>query len=365
MKAKPSITTFQYGIFIVGALIANGIFSLPRTVSQDAGRTAWVVVAVMGAVVFAIAALAHLVASHYPGQDPAEWSLTLLGPVLGRLWLLVYLIKSCFFAVLTGKIFAAIVTSRMLITTPSSIIVGIILAISVLAVFAKLGGLARFSEMSVLIWAPLLILIVLVVNRDHFFTLQPIFGDASVSDLLKSSRQALYSYAGFDILLFAYPHLRTKKGSVWALLWGMAFVTAVYVVTTISATTFLGLEQMTRILLPTLTILSIIETSVIERFDSLALFLWVGIVVVTAATQLYMATRAIQGILKGAVYHKTIIALGSFLFLLTWGDTPLLEVVRVSDFFGIFDIPFVAVSMVVFLVLIYIKKAGQKDASPT
>ncbi|MBS3951014.1 MAG: GerAB/ArcD/ProY family transporter, partial [Peptococcaceae bacterium] len=265
-------------------------------------------------------------------------------------------------AVLTAKIYAAIVTSRMLLTTPSSVIAAIVLIVSVMAVLAKLGGLARFSEVSVYVWLPLLTLFVQIIEHDQFYLLRPIFGDASVSDLFKASRQAAYSFAGFDILLFAYPHLHKQKAPLRTVLWAMVFVTAVYVLTTIAATTFLGLEQMTRILAPTLTILSIAETSIVERIDSIALFLWMGIVVITAATQLYMGTRALQGIIKGVSYHKTIMTLGSFLLVITWGDTPLREVVAVSAIFGDFDLSFVAISVVVFLVLIYIKKASQKNA---
>lgn len=356
------VTILQYGILIVGALIANGIFSLPRVVSQDAGKTAWVVIAFVGFIVFLLAALADRLASNYPEQDPAEWSLTLLGPVLGRIWLALYVVKSLFFAVLTAKIYGGIVTGRVLLQTPSSIIAAIIIILSVMAVLAKLGGLARFSEISVLVWLPMIVLIVATINRAQFFHLRPIFGDAGLSDLLSASKNAIYSFAGFDILLFAYPHLQKRKGSLRAVFWAFLFVTLVYVVTTIAATTFLGMEQMTRVLTPTLVILSITETSIIERFDSLALFVWIGIEVITAATQLYMGTRAIQGIIKGVSYHKAIMALGAFLLVATWGDTPLRDVVAISDTFGAFDMSFVAGSVVILLVLTHIKKVKQKNA---
>jgi len=359
---KASITTFQYGVFIVGALIANGIFSLPRSVSLDGGRTGWIMIVLVGIVTFLVAALAHQLASRHPDEDPADWSLKLLGPVLGRLWLLLYVVKSGFFAVLTAKIYAGVVSNRVLLTTPNSVIAGIIIILSVMAVLTKLGGLARFSEISVLAWVPILSLIVFTISRTNLVLLRPLFGDAALGGLLTAARQASYSFAGFDILLFAYPHLQRRKGSFPAIAWGMLFVTGVYVVTTIAAITFLGLEQNNRTLVPTLVLFSIAETSVIERFDSLALFLWMGMEVITAATQLYMGTRAMQGLLKGVSYHKAAAALGAFLFVVGWGDTPLRVVVLISDIFGLFDLSFVTGSIILLYILTLVRERMKRNA---
>lgn len=362
MQVRKRLTTFQHGILIVGALIANGIFSLPRVAAQEAGRAAWVVVAFAGAMLLIVALLSNKLASYFPDEDPAGWAPKLMGPIIGRVWLLLYLIKSCFFIVLTMRIFAAIVSNRMLMHTPSSILAGIVLVLSVLAAIIGIGGLARFSEISFMVWLPFMMLIMATLLRGHVIHLQPVFGDADLSALLAGAKSAAYSFAGFDILLFSYPHLAKPQGSVRAVLWSMSFVTAIYTLTTVAALAFFGLEHLTRLLVPTLVMLSIAETTVIERFDSLALFIWLGMVVVTSGTQLYMATRLIQGLLPGVNFTKTAVFLGSFLLVSTWGETPLRQLITYADYFGTFDILFVTLSAVLLLPLAYFTKKRRRSS---
>ena len=351
MQVRIKLTNFQHGVLIVGALIANGIFSLPRVAAQEAGRSAWVAVAFAGVVLLIVAWLSNRLASYFPDEDPAGWATKLMGPIVGRVWLLLYLVKSCFFVVLTMRIFAAITTNRMLLQTPSSVMAGIVLLLSFLAAVIGISGLARFAEISVMVWLPFMMLIVAVLLRGQTLHLQPVFGDADIGALLAGAKAAAYSFAGFDILLFSYPHLEKQQDSVRAVLWSLCFVTAMYTLTTVAALAFFGVDQLTRLLVPTLVMLSIAETTVVERFDSLALFIWLGMVVVTSGTQLYMGTRLVQGLVPGANFKKTAVFLGSFLLVATWGETPLRRLITLSDYFGTFDISFVTLTAVLLLPL--------------
>lgn len=353
MNPKPSVTGFQHGMLIISALIANGIFSLPRVTAEEAGRSAWVAVAVAGLAVLLVALLSNRLAGLFPGEDPAQWSTKLMGPLLGRIWLLLYLVKACFFVILTMRIFSAIITNRMLTHTPSTVFATIILVLSVLAVSAGINSLARLAELSVMLWFPLMTLLVVPLVAGHMVHLRPVFGDADVGSFLAGAIAAAYSYAGFDILLFSYPHLQKPRESIRAVLWSVGLVTAVYTLTTVAGIAFFGLDHLTRLLVPTLVMLSIAETSVIERFDSLALFMWIGMVVMTSGTQLYMGTRLIQGLVPKACFRKTAVFLGSFLLIASWGETPLRELITLADLLGTFDLSFFTLSAVILLPLGY------------
>lgn len=106
--------------------------------------------------------------------------------------------------------------------------------------------------------------------------------------------------------------------------------------------------------------LSIAETSVIERFDSLALFMWIGMVVMTSGTQLYIGTRLIQGLVPRACFYKTAVFLGSFLLIASWGETPLRELITLADLLGTFDLTFVTLSAVVLLPLGLLTAKGRR-----
>jgi len=367
MQLRPRVTQWQYFTLVSGVLIANGIMSMPRAVATDAGRSAWLVILIVGCVVAVLTWLAHYVASRFPARDAAEWPKTLLGPIIGRIWMLVYLVRAIIFLLLTAQLYAGYLSVRLLPRTPTHVFALLVLALSLLAVLAKIRGFARFSEVAFFMSLPLILFIIVPLTRGNALHLLPILGDNPPSDLLKSALAASYSYAGFDFLWFVYPHLR-RKASAGAVAFGAVLLTAiVYAFVTATTIMYFGLEKLGLIFLPTLAVLRGIELVLFERIDSLMMFAWLSTVVVTAASQLYTATRLVQGLANGLSFSKTAAGLSGLFFVvaLSVSDLPLRQTIAISDIFGIFDLSFFVASILLFLLLVALRgRKGDNSDEP-
>ena len=363
MHRQNSVTPFQYFAIISGVLIANGVMSLPRAVAADAGRSAWLVVLVVGIIMSLVTLLADILASKFPLQDAADWPKTLLGPVLGRVWMAIYLLRAIIFTLLTAQLFAGIMSVRLLHNTPIYIFALIVLLLSLMAVLSRINGLARYAEIAFYLSMPLFLFILFPFSDGNTNYLLPLLGDKPASDLLKGAVAVSYSFAGFDFLWFVYPHLRNKASSRPVAVGAILFTTAVYTFVTATAIMFFGLESLGILYLPTLALLSGIELVLVERIDSLMLFIWLSTVVVTAASQLYTASRLLQGLVTSLSFGKNAVFLSGMLLVLAVNRIPLRDAVAFSDLFGIADLLFLLVSILLFLLLALLRKGGVSDES--
>lgn len=353
---KPSVTSFQYFTIISGVLIANGIMSLPRGVASDAGRSAWWVVLAVGLVMSGVTLLADLLASKFPTQDAAEWPKLLLGQVLGRIWMTIYAVRALIFCLLTAQLYSGNLSTRLLAETPTYIFAIITLILSFMAVLAGIAGFTRYSEVAFFISMPVLLFLIIPLTKSNSMHLLPLVGDKPASDLLKSALGASYSFTGFDFLWFVYPYLLNKASSKLAAIGAVVFTTGVYTFVTATAIMFYALEKLNIIFLPTLSLLSGIEVVLFERVDSLMLFVWISTVVVTAASQLYTATRLVQGMSSRLSFAKIAAFLGGVLLVFSVNNIPLRDAVAFSDLFGIFDLVFITSSLLLFLLLASLRK---------
>lgn len=353
MKNEYTMSNFQLFALITGAIVANGIMTLPRAVATHAGRDAWIVVFLTGLLMTAASALLHKLASWYPNHDPGQWATMLLGPVIGRVWLILLVTKTFMFSYLTAKLYAGVLSVRILIYTPTYVIAIAIIALALLINQTSIRSLARYSELVFIGKASLLALLIVpsFLSKNHH--VYPVLIETPITSVLDAIPAAAFSYVGFEILWFAYPYLKNK--SVVIPVAAMSYVTLSYTATTLSATLFFGPERLQSLLLPTLSMLSILTTPVLERVDSLFLWLWVGTVSVTAATQFYIGIKALQGLYSRLDFKKTSAFYGGVLFAVAVSAVPLPNLYEWADRLGIFDVIIVIGGALIFLPLAYVK----------
>jgi len=333
--------------------------TLPRAVAAQAGRDAWLVVLVTGCLMTLAALLLHVVASFYPDKDPSQWAVIILGPIIGRAWLFLLAVKCIFFTYITAKLYAGILSVRILIYTPKYVTALAIILLAFLASQAFLRGLTRYSELAFLFKIMLVpfLIVPLFVGRSYHLT--PILVETPLVSLAKAMPPSVFSYIGFEILWFLYPCLKNKSGYLPVI--SLGYTTLLYVITTISATIFFGPERLQSLLLPTLSMLSIIQLSVLERIDSLFLWVWVGTVTVTAATQFYIAARAVQGIVPTLHFRKICGFLAGMLLLSVVPVVPLSTLYKWADLLGIFDVAVVIGASLIFTAIYLVRRTGMHN----
>jgi len=363
MNKQASLTRFQYFALIIGVMLANGIISLPRVVADDGGRSAWVVILVAGAIILSIALMAEVLAKIFPNQDPASWSVKLLGPFFGRVWMVMYLLRAMVFVVLTSRLYSTTLNARVLVLTPNSVLAILVTITAVAVSYTHMRGMARYAELAFFLTLPVLVLNIMPVRYGHTFHLFPVFADTGLSNFIKAIEPAAYSFAGFDILWFAYPYLRNKQKSLWTTATAIGFITVLYSAVTMVAIMFFGLERLRVINYPTAALVSVTEVIFLERLDSLAFHVWLVTVALTGGAQMYIAARMIEGIFPVVTFNKAAMGIGAFLTVLSIGEYPGRLALQASDIYGTIDIVFIAATALLFPLLAYIKRRRQSKSA--
>lgn len=362
MKGDNQLTAFQHFALIVGVVGGTGIFTLPRIVAMEAGRSAWLVVLVASLAITLQALLANNISSSFPEQDAAEWPKNLLGPILGRIWLALYLLRTVLVVFITGQIYADILGVRQYPLTPCTLTAILIVLLAIFLVNNGVGALARYTQLIFLATIPLLVVVPLTMAEGSLHRLFPLLGDKPLSSLLKAAPPVLYSTLGYDILWFSYPHLRRKNKSGLAVLTAMLFITLTYAFITVAATVSLGPNRLTSVLFPTLTMLSQLELGIIARVDTVVLYLWLLSVVATAAGTLYISSRVLSGIWQRLQFPKTAIYIGLPLLAASFWDLPPRRLTALSSLVGAGDIILLSSSLLVFKILCMVRKGRGKGA---
>ncbi len=112
------------------------------------------------------------------------------------------------------------------------------------------------------------------MDMNHFF---PIL-DVSLSELLQGTYKTTYTFLGLEILLFAYPYVKNKnKAHLSAQLGVLLTVILTFSVVFVTIGYF-SPDQLNRLIWPTLSLFKIIRLPFLERFDVIAVALWMLII---------------------------------------------------------------------------------------
>ncbi len=362
MKGDNQLTAFQHFALIVAVVGGTGIFTLPRIVAAEAGRSAWLIVLATGLAITLLALLANNISSSFPDLDASEWPKTLLGPVLGRVWLTLYLARTTVVVFITAQIYGDILGVRQYPLTPCPVTAILVMLLSILLVSYGVGALARYAQLTFLISIPLLAVVPLAMATGSLDRLLPLLGDKPLMSLLKAAPPVLYSTLGYDILWFSYPHLQRKSRSGLAVLAAMLFIALTYTLITVAATVSLGPNRLTSVLFPTLTMLSQLELGIVARVDTVVLYLWILSIVATAGGALYISSRALSGLWQRLQFPKTAVYLGLPLLAASLWDMPPRRLTALSRLVGAADIILLSISLLVFKILCMVRKGRGKGA---
>ncbi|HAV21062.1 MAG TPA: hypothetical protein DCX02_04160 [Firmicutes bacterium] len=177
MGSKDSIGTREAIAATIYFLSAKLLISFPQHMAELGQTAAWIVPAIS----FATATLGFLIIvallRRYPGKNIVEASEEAGGPIFGIIASLGYF--AFFFATTIFSIreFSETVSTSLLPRTPLSVIMGVFIIATLVAISAGLEAITRASLVGMpLIIGTLIVLNVLLLPQSNFDTIFPLFG---------------------------------------------------------------------------------------------------------------------------------------------------------------------------------------------
>lgn len=295
MTGKTYISGGLYaGLLTIYLHVAQLLF-LPSALMRYAGQEAWIAVVLNGLYAAALGLVAAWSAERYRGQGPVQAART----ALGRWGAVPFALLYCgFFTWLLSLVLRNVrdfVEIVLLQGTPGLVIVVMLGAITLYAVWSGLESVARLNVMVVLgVIAASIALIVLPFKEYSILHLEP-FLFHGMGSVVQASSQALAWSGEVVLVLTLVPHLQPGENvSRWTLI-GVGGATAVLTNVLLLESFTFGPILPTRLIFPTFELFRIINLAhIVERVELVLVVLWITGMVMKTSLCLYAASEAVS-----------------------------------------------------------------------
>ncbi|WP_040413322.1 endospore germination permease [Desulfosporosinus sp. OT] len=269
---KVKISTRQFTCMLFSLLLSSLMFGLPRILIEQSKQDVWQVMLITFVVDALLAIVYFILGMRYPQQTMFEYSETVLGPWLGKIIGLLFVLFFGYMLLVTLKIVSEFVFTVLLTETPELFINFILLLVSFYAVNAGLEVIARLSEIvAPLILIPLLIILTFSLNRVELENLRPIF-QHSIWQLLKYSLLPISMYGVCIVMGIFMAYHNKPKESLKAKWIAIGSVTVLSIMTLISLITIFGTSYSSQQIYPVFRLAQIIKVgNFFERIETLVI----------------------------------------------------------------------------------------------
>ncbi|WP_079480776.1 GerAB/ArcD/ProY family transporter [Halobacillus salinus] len=277
VKKSDSFRAF-YLFFIVHTLqIGAGLMGVPRILFLEAESDAWLSILVGGLYLHFIAWIMIKILKEYENADILGIQNDLFGRFFGT-------ILGCAFVVYIFLILLTVIKNYIEVVQvfifPEIPIWLMSLFLISLMVYAVLGGLrvvvgTCFLFFFLTIW--LVFTIYKPITYMDFGHFLPVL-QASPTEILSGARQMTYSVLGIEVLLFVYPFVANKKHVQLPVQLAAGTTTFLVLLVTVVSIGYFSPYQLKETVWATLSLFKIISFSMIERFDFIAVSLWMMVV---------------------------------------------------------------------------------------
>jgi spore germination protein len=288
------LTSLQLYSLVVSSAAATGIFTIARTVGEEAGRSAILAVPLAGVLVFLQFLGMYGLARRFRKRTLPEYASDILGRPLAKAYLLGYVVVAMGLAIVVPRNYWIMLTAWVFQRTPQAAFM-IPLAL-VCWNIARRGVvvLGRVTELVFLLGVPVILLMLSGINLVEPILLRPVV-DRGISGLLQGVVPAYFSFTGFDIFLIVFPFSRQEK-AVRVTAYAIGTLTLFYTMLTIAVIGSMGLELAIVDTWPLQHYLNNFTRMVVERLDVIVLIVWFFQVLLTVVIALFIACVCLRGL---------------------------------------------------------------------
>lgn len=287
------VSTQQLVCLVMLTQIGVHVLSIPFHESRHAGHDAWISILVGGVVAQAVIMIIYWLGIRYPDQSLPQYMTSLLGKPIGfvvNLLFAFYCAESCLLVVVS---YTDVIERWLLVTTPWYVILGLTLAISAYIGSSHLRSIAVVTQsiMFMLIVSAAIVLISGTGKGDYRHLL-PI-GTHGIGAIVRDSIPALWLYAGYELLLYVFPHIkyRKRRDIIMAMSVANGITTAFYIIVALLVMYKFSEDQLKSIAEPLVYILRQFYWPVVQSLDIVFMTIWLAVVSVTVYVYLFLSAR--------------------------------------------------------------------------
>lgn len=303
--------SFEYGDQEVGAkeitvavasmILGLAIISLPRTLADKTNASdGWISILLGGGAVCLFTYVAAKLASRFPGQTFLQYTARIVPKPLAYFLTFSFGVYALMFAAYEMRGLGSIANIYLFSRTPLEVISLVFLLVVVYAVSGSRVAILRLNLMFFPI--VLIVSVIVVLMNIGLFEFQnlPPFLVTDWEGILSGSRETVYSFLGFEIVLFYVMYMNRPKDAPKASLIGVAIVIPMYLFIYIFCIGVFGNAVTQTVIFPTIELARAVEVpgEFFERFESVFFTIWVMTIFNTATMAYDVALMMFRSIFK-------------------------------------------------------------------
>lgn len=355
VKPKPYLLFNAFHLFFViqSVQVGVGLPGFQRIIFMESGHDAWISILLAGLASHFVVMIMIATLNRYESADLFGIHHDIYGQWLGRIANTIYIAYFILFAIVVFRAYIEIVQAWLFPELPLWIIALFGLFFSIYAIQGGIRVVIGLSVLSLLLTLWMIFLLYFPIQYAHWNSLLPIL-ETPVQDLIKGAYKMTFTIVGFEILYFIYPYIKEKEKTTLYTHLSLLFTTILYLVVMLVTLSYFSGDQLVKTIWATLSMFKIVKLPFIERFEIIAISLWMIVVLPNAVFPLWIASRGIKRIYGFKQRHSLYIISGIVfvaLILMKTRD----QINMVFDWFGnngfylIFIYPIILYALVILI----------------
>lgn len=319
MQKKNVISNNQIKNLLVTTIIGVGILSLPSNIAVVLDNDGWIAVLVSGLLIIPFILIIDKLFKMYPNKTIFEIGEEVLGKFIFKIFLIIIAIYATITLAYSIRVFGEVIKAYLLERTPIAVIIITMLLATSYVSRAEIEILGRVATMVYPVLLALFIFLFLInMPKSDYTDILPLF-NADFTKLPRGIMVTIFSYAGYEIIMLAYPLTDNRKDTLKYALRGLFIVIGIYLAAFFISLSQLGVNQLKRTLWPTIAIAKEVDLPgyFLENLDGIVIALWVLIVYTSVGPLFYIGGKTLSYIFNIKSHDVFILPLIPIIYLIS------------------------------------------------
>lgn len=267
------LTPTQFVLLIPGILVGVFIFRLPGLVVKSAHQDAWISMIISLIYPAYVLLISNYVIKKYPDETILMINRRYLGKFFGNMLNVMFMLSFMLLTIfITGNLVYILYVYNLSFLQPSKIAIVIIIVASYAAYF-DLGVLGKINEVMFIPTVLTIFVTAAAISKGSIVNFMPVF-ESSFTDILKGSKEALFSFLHIEVVLLIHPYFKEKKSIKKLSIIGAAISSIIYIWVVMISIFVLGNEVTTKAIWPYVFVGEVIDMPIVNNFKSLFIIFW-------------------------------------------------------------------------------------------
>lgn len=344
-------------LFLVANMVIGfGVLTLPRSIVEHTKSfDGWISICIGGIIALFFTWIVAKLTMRFPKKNFYEISSAILNKYIGGILTFLFATYSILFVSYEMRGVASVSQLYLFDKTPVEVICLVFLLVVIYGISGESIVILRIN----LMFLPIVLFIVfvlMILNLGYFElkNLKPFF-ISNWKEIATASKETVFSFLGFEFLLFYNAFINKPKNTSKSALMGISIPLILYLTVFIFVIGVFGVDVTSNTLYPTAELAKQVEVpgGFFERFESLFFTIWVMTLFSTAAMAFDVTLLALGAIMKKVKRMHFIFILSPITYLIAMSPQNILEVASFSKVISYTGIVF---SMVIPSILLIIAK---------